>query len=100
VLDFIAGILDIVGWIVDIATLDMRRMSPVAIFFSILVFGSIGLVLTIVPLARLIGGPSWAEALGMLFALALGLAMLARIAYGLYDRWRGQEMDTSNTVEH
>ncbi len=98
-LDLGAGIVDLVGWIVSIATLDMRRMSPVAMIFSVLFFGCIGLVLTIAPVVRLLEGPSWAETLGLLFALALGVAMLARLCYGIFDLWRGYAADRAKETE-
>jgi uncharacterized membrane protein len=88
-------VLDILEWILAIAALDLRRMSPATLFFCVLVFGGLGLILTIVPLATLFEAHSWAQLPGVLLALALGLAMLARIAYGLYDRWHGRTTDAA-----
>lgn len=92
--------LDILEWILDIAALDVRRMSPVALFFCVLVFGGLSLLLIIVPIAKFVEGPSSAEAPAMLLALILGGGMLARLVYGLFCRWRGRTYESSNEVEH
>lgn len=91
--------LDILDWIVSIATLDARRMSPVTLFFSILVFGSLGLVLTIVPLAKLMQGSSGPEKISLLLPVGLGAGMLARLSYGVFCRWHGAGSESTHETE-
>lgn len=81
--------LDIVQWIVEIAALDVRRMSPLALCLSILVYGGLGLLFTVGAAIGLLQG----ETLGLVVVFLLGAAALARLAYGLFYRWRGAGTD-------
>ena len=79
-------VIEFLAWIAEIANLDIETMTPVKRTICIAIYGAIGLLFAgggLVPLfddrpdntGKIVGG---------LLVSMLGLAFLARIAYGLF----------------
>jgi hypothetical protein len=77
------------SWIIDIITLDMRRMNLLGIVVNTLLFGLFGLLFTIGTAVKLFDtNNTGMEVSGLLFVFAIGAGLLARIAQGLVYYWR------------
>jgi membrane associated rhomboid family serine protease len=72
------------SWVIDIALLDMRRMSPSALWGNIIAFGVFGVGFTAAAIVAIADVQSWAHIAGALVGLLFGAIIIARIVQG----WR------------
>lgn len=91
--------LDIIQWLIEIEALDARRMSPLTLCLCVLLYGGLGLLFTVLASIRLLQGSSGGATLGLLLLFLLGAAVLTRLGYGIFCRWRGAGTNSTQGTE-
>ena len=76
------------SWILDAATLDLRRKSLPALIGNSVAWGLFGLLFTILPISTVSLPITFSNALARLVVFVIGAGLLARIVQGRMFYWR------------
>jgi hypothetical protein len=85
------ALFELLGWIADIAGLDLKTMKPVTRVLVVIVFGGFGLLFLCAGLLPLFDSDKdGLKIFGGLVVSAIGFGLLARIIYGLVELRRNR----------